>query len=344
MIKQTILLLPLLMAACLFSPQTPFEPEYSIESFQIAWEQHEALYPLFIYKGIDWVEICREFYPMAAEADNQEELLLVLSDMIAVLEDPALFIFSMEGDTLFPYTRQLSSNVNMDVLMENYLQPNAYAGNVQGFGWCDPAVFPYAYFNSFPTITDTLGVQAYDAFIEQCVALRLPAVILDIRMNPSGAPGGFSNFDQLVMSRLVTKAKVSAVYRVRTGPEYDQYQDWHPWIQPAGSNQYDGTIYLLTGGGCTQAAEDMAVNLSYFTNVTLIGDTTAGSITVTQTVILPGEPQWLLKIGTGTVLSHDFQWIEGVGIAPDYYVEATEADFTSGVDPVLEFAMNMLAQ
>jgi C-terminal processing protease CtpA/Prc len=86
----------------------------------------------------------------------------------------------------------------------------------------------------------------------------------------------------------------------------------------------------------------MAVNLSYFPYVTLIGDTTAGCIT--ETISLRLSSLWFVKIGTGTVLAQDFQWIEGAGIAPDYNVEVSEADFEAGIDPVLEFAIELLEQ
>jgi C-terminal processing protease CtpA/Prc len=43
-----------------------------------------------------------------------------------------------------------------------------------------------------------------------------------------------------------------------------------------------------------------------------------------------------------TILRPDLTYIEDAGIPPDVYVEATEADFAGGIDPVLEYAFEEL--
>ena len=333
-----------LSSSCLHEPMAPPVPNCDMGPFIIVWETLEEHYPLFQRKDLNWVEMAEIYYSQAAQCTTEDELYQVIFNMMAEIEDPALALVPAEGDILFPYTRDYESNVDMDVLVNNYLQPRGYEGVVKGFGRCDPEVFPYAYFESFPDAwTDTMGMHALDSFIVECVELDVPAIILDIRMNPQYSnSGGYMGYSHLVMSRFVSKAKVSAVYRFRCGPRYDMLTDFHPWIQPGGSHQYDGTVYLLTGGACTHGAEDMAVNLGYFDNFVLIGDTTAGDITFTGSRVLDEDNNWFVRWGKATVLTHDFEWVQEEGIPPDVYVEATPGDFAAGVDPVMEYAIQLL--
>ncbi|HOP27548.1 MAG TPA: S41 family peptidase [Candidatus Sabulitectum sp.] len=342
----SVLLSILLFTGCLHDPQgvSP-QPELDLSGFAMVWDSYEGSYPLFVVKGIEWMEVCEEYYPMAVDCDNDEDLREVIAGMLGELQDPALILVSPElQDTIRTFEKQYQFNVDTDVLMENYLEPNGFQGYAQGFGWCDPEVLPYAFFDTLPTGQDTLAVAALDSFVSRCVELDVPAVILDVRMNPScdERDGLFHNFDRTVMARFIDKARVCGWYRVRSGLVYDQFHDWHPWIVPEGPVQYNGTVYLLAGGGCLQAAEDMVVNMENFPHVVVLGDTTGGSITETGDFIPLGmENGWMASSAVSTLLTYDKDYVEGNGFPPDIYIEATPGDFAAGVDPVMEYAMEM---
>lgn len=335
----------LLVSGCLHDPQgiSP-EPELDLSGFAMIWDSYEMNYPLFLFKGADWMELCREYYPQAVDCSTEEELRTVITGMLAELQDPAIIIYSMEQqDTIYTFQKDFQPNVDTGVLMENYLEPGGFQGYVDGFGWCDPAVLPYAFFDELPTPGDTLAVAALDSFVSNCVELDVPAVILDVRMNPGGQRGIFHSFDPATMGRFTSKARVCAWYRTRVGSEYGQYHDFHPWIVPAGPVQFTGTVYLLVGGGCTQAAEDMAVNMAHFPNVVILGDTTGGSVTEMGTPIPLGiQGGWVVRSAVSTILTNDKDWVEETGFPPDIIVEATPEDFAAGVDPVMEYAMELV--
>jgi hypothetical protein len=338
------LLLLLAVCGCLHDPEGPPVPGCDMTSFIKSWETMESMYPLFIHKGIDWTEAAQAYYLQGTECTTEDELIQLAAEMTGLLEDPALFFYDREtGDTVFSFTRNYEINVDMDVLVENYLEERGYRGVVQGFGSCDPAIFPYIYFEHLPDeLTDTLAVPAFDAFIQECVDLELPAVVIDLRMNPQYPSGGFTGYSKLVMSRFMPRAKVSAVYRVRCGPGYGMLTDYHPWIQPGGNAQFLGDVYLLVGDGCNHAAEDIAVNLSHFDNFCLVGDTTSGDITITAAVALNAESDWRMKYGFVTVLTNNYHWVQDVGIPPDVHIEAGPGDFAAGVDPVMEYVIQAI--
>lgn len=345
-VKAILAVIVLLSLGCLHEPEMVHEPKIDIAAFVSVWELFEKDYPLFVYKDINWMDVGDAYYSRAEEVETSEEMMMLAAEMMAELQDPALFIITPAEDTIWTYEREYQSNVDMSVLMENYLQPNGYAGNVGGFAWCDPDVLPYAYFDTIPAYGDSV-LEYFDAFIEQCVLSEVPAVIIDVRMNPVGKRTGDGWYDQSVMGRFLDYSRAGAIYRYRLGPEYYQYGDLHPAIDVAGQFQHTGTVYVLAGGGCTQAAEDFAANMENFPNTVLIGENTAGSSSNTnRESFFTGveSDRWTVSIGYMTILTHDHQWVEGVGVEPDIVVEATEADFAAGVDPVMEYAMNLLDQ
>ena len=337
----------IMSCSCLHDPQgiSP-QPELDLSGFAMVWDSYELNYPLFQLKGIDWMEICGEYYPQAVGCETQEDLRVIITQMLGELEDPSLILLSFDlQDTIRTYERECYTNVDPEVLMENYLEPNGYQGYVQGFGWCDPQILPYAFFDTLPTFESELAVAALDTFVSRCIQLQVPGIILDVRMNPSGTRADFHSFDRTAMSRFTSKPIVCAWYRVRVGPVYDQYHDFHPWIVPQGAAQYSGTVYLLAGGGCTQAAEDFVLNMEHFSNVVVVGDTTAGIVTETGALIPLGmEGGWMASSAVSTILTYEKEWVENAGFPPDLFVDATPEDFSSGVDPVLEHAMELLLQ
>lgn len=346
MIRVFLLLPVFLLSGCLHDPQglSP-QPELDLSGFAMVWDSYEVSYPLFVLKGIEWMGVCEEYYPMAVECGTQEELRGVMTQMLGELQDPALILVSPElQDTIKTFEKQYQFNVDTDVLMENYLEPNGFQGYAQGFGWCDPGVLPYAFFDTLPTGQDTLAVAALDTFVSRCVELDVPAVIIDVRMNPSceERDGLFHNFDRTAIARFTDKSRVCGWYRTRSGLVYDQFHDWHPWIVPEGPAQYVGTVYLLAGGGCIQAAEDLVVNMEHFPNVVVLGDTTGGSVTETGMFIPLGmEDGWMASSAVSTLLTYDKEYVEGSGFPPDIHVEATPGDFAAGVDPVMDYAMEL---
>ena len=332
----------LVFLGCLHSPQAIEEPGTDIQGFIDIFETCESKCPYFAHKGIDWKEMGAHYYPLAVQCETQDELLEVIAEMLAELHDPAISLLKYDDfweiiETIYPYTREYEMNYDRDVLIDHYLELNGWAGWEEGysngFGWCDPAVLPYAFMDTIAMLI----IDSLDAFVAECIELDVPAVILDIRMNPFVSGRG-SEF----MGRFADKSYPGAIYRSRSGPEYDQYQDLRPAVYPAGPSQYTGTVILLVGENCRNMSENMTANFINFPNVVLVGDTTGGSVSALSSVKVNGD--WYAKVPAGTILTYDKHWIEGAGIPPDFYVEATETDFAAGIDPVLDYAIEMLEE
>ncbi len=338
----------LLFLGCLHSPYAIEEPGTDIQGFINVFEEYEALCPYFAHREIDWKEMGRTYFPLMAGCENQDQLIGVIADMLAELEDPAISLFRVDNmwevvEEVYPYTCEYYSNYDMDVLIEQYLEPNGWAGWSEGyshgFGWCDPAILPYAFLDTIPDLDHyPFALDSIDGFIAECIELEVPAVIIDIRMNPLAYYQGSSGEE--FTGRFTDHSRPGAIYRSRSGPEYDQYWDVRPAVYSAGPRQYTGTVILLVGENSRSSCESMTANLINFPNVVLVGDTTGGSVSIFHDV--PIADLWYARVVQTTILTKQKHWIEGAGIPPDIYVEATESDFAAGIDPVLDHAIGML--
>ncbi len=342
--KTSLISILLLITGCLHNPQTVEEPFEGIQGFSNIFEGYEEFCPYFAYKGINWVEITSEYYPEAASSTSDEEFLAVISDMLAELQDPAINLFEVDSqwqivDIIYPFSITIEPNYDMDVLLDNYLPQYGWAGwedgYVEGLGWCDPDILPYLFLDSIPGAGQQYALAALDAFVADCILLDVPAVIVDIRMSSSST--GSNSF----IGRFAEKSYPGAIYRSRNGPEYDQYTDSRPVTYPSGPKQYTGIVYLLVGENCRHRAEIITASFLNFPNVVLVGDTTGGSVSMLGN-IRPVIGNWWCAVPSVTILTYDKHWIEGNGIYPDILINATEADFAAGVDPVLDYAIEML--
>lgn len=105
---------------------------------------------------------------------------------------------------------------------------------------------------------------------------------------------------------------------------------------------YDGRLVLLTDRICSCACEDFVMPFKYSKRATLVGETTAGSFSLTRHVDY--ENGMILNIAAVHHIFPDGSQFEGVGITPDVAVDITPEDLRAGRDPVLEKAFEVAQQ
>lgn len=105
---------------------------------------------------------------------------------------------------------------------------------------------------------------------------------------------------------------------------------------------YDGRLVLLTDRICSCACEDFVMPFKYSKRATLVGETTAGSFSLTRHVDY--ENGMILNIAAVHHIFPDGSKFEGVGISPDVAVDLTPEDLRAGRDPVLQKAIELAQQ
>jgi len=107
-------------------------------------------------------------------------------------------------------------------------------------------------------------------------------------------------------------------------------------IVPRDVPVYAGHLVLLTDRGCSCACEDFVMPFKVTHRARLVGETTAGSFSFTNSTRF--ENGMRLNIAAVRHTFPDGSRFEGVGIAPDVEIHATVPDLKAGRDVVLERA------
>ena len=173
------------------------------------------------------------------------------------------------------------------------------------------------------------------------------AIILDVRGNPgNGMP---STLQRALMGRPFhywtesSEEHGGALLRnyAPTYPGHATVTFTDTVITPR-EHAYDGRLILLTDRICSCACEDFVMPFKYSKRATLVGETTAGSFSLTRHVDY--ENGMILNIAAVHHTFPDGSQFEGVGITPDVPVDLTPEDLRAGRDPVLQKALEIAQQ
>jgi carboxyl-terminal processing protease len=186
--------------------------------------------------------------------------------------------------------------------------------------------------------TDTQA-QALD-FLNQFHDAR--TLILDVRGNPGlGDPGVLQRalMDRPYQAWTDSASEHGGALLRNYGPGYPGHASLtlsDTLITPR-EPAYSGRLILLTDRVCSCACEDFVMPFKYAKRATLVGETTAGTFSMTRHVDYPNG--MILNISAVRHTFPDGSRFEGVGIVPDVPVDTSPEDLRAGRDPVLQKAL-----
>jgi len=299
--------------------------------FEQMWTTFDRNYSYFDYKRIDWNALKAEFAPRVAGL-TQNEFVLLVQNMLGRLHDQHVVLTS-GNTTLRTYTPDYFVNWDNGV-WQQYLA----RGSAQVRNGAVSAVFdgvPYIAVQSWNPAR--VNVSDLDAFLD---AFRdRSALILDVRMNPGGNDQPAFDF----AGRFTTSTTTSGFFQFRNGPGHSDFTARQArTFAPRGAFQFTRPVLLLIGRFCASSNESFIAAMQQLPHVTLIGDTTGGATANPQTFLLGGG--WSYTVSRWIEYTVSGQVIEDQGIAPSVAIPASAADFQSGRDPVLDYAIARAAQ
>jgi len=222
--------------------------------------------------------------------------------------------------------------------MNNYLQQYSFQPCTLGMGYCDPELLPYLMIDTLLSDDDDEAMLVVDSFVSLCNNLSIPAIILDFRVQSQRS----NSLSDSLAGRFTETMYSSVTLRSRGGPDYWNYFDVVQAVRRTGPEQFIGTVLVLVGEQTRGATEVLCAELGYNRKVVLIGDQTMGSVSFFHGGNTTSGIHY--RVPYQTVVMHDGTWLEGVGVPVDVHVETTPGDFASGIDPVLEYAIDLLSQ
>jgi hypothetical protein len=331
----------LTFTSCIDDPST--HPEISdYQSYlDLVWDLYDQKYVGFDETDVDWDALHDEYSHRAENVDSTDELQDLIIEMVGELKDRNAYLYLIDPkDTIFTYLPDIEVNY-VDSVMRKLLEPwdfhwNSSMGTMWGHCVIDTipyfAIRHFDYFFTFQCFRD-----------EMLNHIDAPGMIIDIRM---------SDGESLVPAEQITgiftdQYGIVFFTQHRTGPEHNDLSPLsthdicpRPWA-------YTKPIVLLAGEQNIGAAEAFASLMEQMPHVTIIGDTTGGGGNISGYFNQIYWPLWedlSITCPFARVLTADTISIERNGILPDIYVQTTTADFLAGHDPVLEYAIEWIAE
>ncbi len=308
------------------------DPENTPENnFQILWQDFDKHYSRFDYKGVNWDSLYSIYRPQVNSNTTGMQLFNIMASMLSNLRDSHVRIESPDG--IFYYRRTVYlHNFDINIVQSNYLE-NTKHFSIFTYGQLADNL-GYIHINSFMSNKDN-----YE-FIDNIVRyfVNYKGIVIDVRDN-----GGGNSFNaELISGRFCDKERLYACSKFKNGPDHNDFTELFPaYISPKGNQQLIKPIALLTNRYSGSATEDFISMMMVFPYVRLVGDTTNGSIgghPITRE--LPNG--WIYRMSTGRFYSNEYISYEGVGIPPDIAVTISETDSLSGIDTILETAIQIL--
>ncbi|NLP05506.1 hypothetical protein GX411_06125 [Candidatus Fermentibacteria bacterium] len=330
--RTALLLAAVLGASCLFEPVDLGEHGEFAAEFDLAWQTVDRTFPGFLFTPVDWDETYRNCSPFVDTVTTQMGLVELLASMTAPLEDATIRFMSPGGGILVqPFVPQIEPNFDMDVLWD-YLEP-------AGFSWFQYDAWGACMFDSVPYVmiqswSPGMSLTSLDDFLDAHPGAV--AVIIDIRMN--GGAGSGQRIAE-IGRRFNDQTRVGYFSVGRDGPEWDDLCDPVPRLVHSRADWCQVPLVVLVGENCGWVSEEFACIASELPLAVLMGDTTQGQCSDCKAYELAGS--WTMWLPDSTILQSDtVTWVQGRGIPPDIFVDATEEQFSQGIDPVLEYALD----
>ena len=305
-------------------------------NFEALWKIIDERYCFFDYKGeeygLDWNAVHAKYRARVNDRMSDDQLFEVMADMLAELRDGHVNLsraadFARYWSWQEDYSANLSDSLLRRYLGTDYMIASGLQYRVLGDN------IGYVRYESF---SDAIGEGNIDEVINRLMLCR--GLIIDIRGNGGGM---LTNAERLA-ARFTNEPVLVGYIRHKTGPGHSDFSSMEEqWINPSANLRWQKPVCVLTNRSVYSAANEFVKYMQRFPQVTIVGDRTGGGAGLPFSNSLPNG--WAVRFSACPMYDADGQSTE-FGIAPDYSVALTEADFARGRDTIIEFARALLSR
>ena len=316
-----------LFIGCVDEEERPNTPE---GNFEALWKIMDEHYCFFDYKNVDWNSVYN-IYKVRARGDiSREQLFEVLTDMLSELRDGHVNLYSaFDYGRYWRWHEDYPTNFS-DTLQRRYLGTDYRIAAGMKYKILDDNI-GYVYYESF---SDAIGEGNLDEVIQHFMFCQ--GMIVDIRGNGGGT---VTNVDKIA-ARFCNEKTLVGYSQHKTGKGHNDFSDLEPiYIEPSSNLRWQKPVVLLTNREVFSAANEFTQYMRCMPQVIQVGDQTGGGSGMPFTATLPNG--WTVRFSACPNYDRDRNQTE-FGIAPDYNVAITDADFLRGKDTIIEFARNLL--
>lgn len=303
--------------------------------FENLWSTFNEEYAPFEERKVDWEAEYANFRTKVTEQTTDDELFVLLSQLLATLDDGHVSLTAPGKDIFFSNKiRQEKTNdelFDLTVIKSNYLENGFREGDETSYvyGKIKNKNIGYIFF-------DHVGENFFimNNFLSEFESAD--GLIFDFRHNQ----GGDFTYCFSEMGRLTNEKRFVFQSKTKNGKGKNDYTEWKKWfIEPVGK-YIEKPVVVLTDRYTISAGERSVMAFKTLPNVTLMGDTTNGAHgTMIGRELANG---WFYSLVPQKVELYDGKSYEGIGLAPDILVKNQLTEIESGTDKTLETAIELL--
>ena len=333
-----------------------------VDNYDAFWSEFDRFYGDFDVKNINWDSLKTVYSEGLTESSSDQQLFHSLTGLLNELNDGHADLYAPGIGYFRSWNRRNKSyfgdEVNSDVSTLsnlNYTICKHYLNNRYEEGIYSDWKFYYGTINyksykigyiSIPTFSnDDYPVD----FIQQAVDSfnKKDAVIIDLRYNGGGRTDAF-------MSTLNSFASEKRVYlksKFRNGKNHSDFTAMAEHsTNPHENGLRNKPIAILMNSFSASSSDHFILGMKSQADVITVGDTTCGAFSAVLERILPNG--WKFRLGAQVVYNPDGSlmtdshgnYLEGIGIAPDFWVQDELRMIRNGVDMPLEKALKKITE
>lgn len=330
------------------------------ENFNAFWQEFDQAYGAMQPKNLNWDSLKVAYGNSLNEGTNDEELFGILSGLLNAINDghadltaPGIGFYRSWNRRDKSYYQDFNTqdlgNVgeHQAVIRREYLNNQFQTATVDGW---------FFFYGSMEKQNKTIGYLCVptfnlsnfpDAFIQSAVdAFKdFDGVIVDLRFNGGGTTEAFVK----TLNKFVSEPTLFLKSKYRNGPGHGDFSEMlEHHIRPHSNCLKDKPVAILMNSFTASSSEHLILGMKTQKNVITVGDTTCGAFSSVNERLLPNG--WKYRLG-GQILftphgnllvDENGYYLEGKGLAPDYYVPDEWNPLNSGVDMPLEKAIDEL--
>jgi carboxyl-terminal processing protease len=327
-----------------------------LHNYEMFWSEFDLFYGAFEAKGIPWDSLKGVYSTGLTNSSTNRQLFIALSGLLHALDDghasldaPGLGYFrswNRRSKSYFGDIRNYDySNILLlqEVIKKRYIS-NAKSTSFSGYDFFWGPI-------SFGTIRvgyiyiPTFSISDYPkAYVQQAVESfkTLDAVIVDLRFNGGGTTEAF----YATLNLFASESRVYLKSKLRNGPGHNDFTAMEEHAtHPNPDGIRNKPIAVLMNAYSASSSDHFILGMKSQPNVITVGDTTCGAFSSVLERVMPNG--WVFRLGAQVVYAPDGnlltdihgKYLEGIGIAPDFYAPDELKEIDRGNDITLNKAL-----
>jgi hypothetical protein len=300
--------LSLLFAGCMQAGGPSSIASTETETFEYVHRLFNERYALLDSRGVTFESSYTLYKSRVFDGMGNDSLWAVLTQWLQTLNDPHVQLVAPNRRVWFGHEvyqlrpnddhfdlPRIASRLTSKQTGEGYL-----VGRLGGMGYLHCSQIGY----QMEKLAEAIQLAHADS-----------GLIIDLRHNE----GGDFTFALKAFEQLNAQRRRIFSSRTKNGPGKNDFTPWFDWHLEASAQPFTRKVVVLTDRYTFSAGERSVMMLRSLPNVLLVGDTTLGGISTVIPHTLPNG--WIVRVSIQQVLSPAGEAFEGLGIAPDVFVD-----------------------